>query len=108
MSRRMFLSETHPAAVFAEQAPGPGWTPARDATPPTPAAAPRDLAELLDALSTAMAVVPAQETPGDAFHRLAELRAQAEGCSLVEAYQRQSISTPELWADVRDRAPRGY
>ena len=109
MTRRVFLSETHPAAVFGEQPPGPGWTPAPAAT--TAASEPRpvkvrvSLADAIDALSAAM---PAQESPGDAFHRLAELRSRAEGVSLAEAYRRQSVSTPKLWEDVRNAAPRGY
>jgi hypothetical protein len=46
------------------------------------------------------------DTPGDRFHRLAELRARAEGCSLAEAYSRQASSTPELYDDVRNAQPR--
>jgi len=63
---------------------------------------------MISALSAAMATIPATENPGDAFHRLAELRSRAEGCSLAEAYRRQSMSTPELWTDVRNAAPRWY
>jgi hypothetical protein len=103
MGRRMFLSESYPSAVFAEQAPGPGWTPAHLVTstpaslpPPTPELRQLPLSDMLGALSTAMAAMPLQETPGDAFQRLAELRARAEGVELAEAYRRQSESTPEL------------
>jgi hypothetical protein len=46
------------------------------------------------------------DTPAGRFHQLAELRARAEGCSLTDAYSAQAISTPELWADVRNEQPR--
>lgn len=101
----VFLSEDHPhSVVMAERAPEPGWQPAtRSAPEPSQVG----LSDLLDAMSTALGQAsPLQETPGDAFHRLAELRARAEGCSLAEAYSRQSESTPELWADVRNDQPR--
>lgn len=118
MARRMFLSESAPAMVLGEQPPGPGWREARRVDRPSsntvsktrPSSEHRrlELSDLLGALSAAMAVVPLQESAGDAFHRLAELRARAEGIDLREAYRRQSMSTPELWADVRNAAPRGY
>jgi hypothetical protein len=116
MVRRMFLSETHPAAVFAEQAPGPGWTPARPAAPPTPAvqrgqvAEPRrlELSDVIGALAAALGPArPLQDTLDHRFHKLAELRSRAEGVDLSEAYRRQSMSTPELWAHIRNAAPRG-
>jgi hypothetical protein len=66
------------------------------------------LANMVSSLATAMATVPANETPGDAFHRLAELRSRVESISLADAYSRQSESTPELWDDVRNVQPRGY
>jgi hypothetical protein len=109
VARRIFLSETYPgAAVFGEQPPGPGWIPATGATTdpkPSPVKVRVSLTDVIDALTAAM---PAQESPGEAFHRLAELRSRAEGVSLAEAYRRQSASTPELWEDVRNAAPRGH
>lgn len=112
----VFLSETHPnSVVMAERAPEPGWREVKPAALPesavrsTPEPSRLSLSDLIAAMSTALGEAsPLRESPGDAFHRLAELRARAEGCSLTEAYSRQSESTPELWADVRNAAPRGY
>jgi hypothetical protein len=77
-------------------------------TAEAPQPRPPSLAQAIDGLATAMAALPLQETSGEAFHRLAGLRARAEGVSLAEAYRRQSESTPELWQDVRAAQPRGY
>jgi hypothetical protein len=92
----VFLSEDHPhSVVMAERAPEPGWQKVKPAAPPESAAPPRP------------APVPKlADTPAGRFHQLAELRARIEGCSLTEAYSRQSESTPELWADVRNDQPR--
>lgn len=119
-------SETYPRCiVMGEQAPGSGWqqaTPRRrpaPATPPTPSTPPGagrrqpavepsriGLSDLLAAMSTALAAQPLQETPFEAFLRLAELRAKAEGITYSEACSRQGTSTPELWQAVRDDQPR--
>ena len=95
----VFLSEDHPhSVVMAERAPEPGWqqlvtAPSTPPDVPGPVQAPAEVPKLVD-------------TPAGRFHQLAELRARVEGLSLVEAYSRQSESTPELWDDVRNDQPR--
>jgi hypothetical protein len=104
---RFFMSE--PGVLIAEQRPGRSYFEGAGRADPASQAAPAklSLADMVTALSTAMATIPASETPRDAFHRLAELRSRAEGISLADAYVKQSESTPKLWADVRNAAPLG-
>jgi hypothetical protein len=75
-----------------------------------------DSTDLLAAMATALGparplphvspAIRAIDDPQEAFLGLAKLRAKAEGISLIEAARRQSKSTPELWDDVRNAAPR--